>query len=184
MFKAQLSILEITQSFTIKDLKGIYKKLASANHPDKGGSTEKMQLINGAYESIKEYMTSRNIEVFEIAESTTDKDFKDDKYSSKLEAFFNEIIDYPNLTIEIIGVFVWVTGDTKPAKDWLKEKGAKWHKTKKCWFFAPENWKSNRWSKNTDLDDIRTKYGSTTVRRGKKSASKPASKISGKVYIK
>jgi hypothetical protein len=37
----------------LDDLKAAYKKLAMANHPDRGGDDIKMSLINSAYEILK-----------------------------------------------------------------------------------------------------------------------------------
>lgn len=37
---------------SLADLKGQYRRLAIANHPDKGGSTEAMQLINAEFERL------------------------------------------------------------------------------------------------------------------------------------
>lgn len=35
--------------YTLEDIKNVYRKLASINHPDKGGDNETMQIINTAY---------------------------------------------------------------------------------------------------------------------------------------
>lgn len=64
------------------------------------------------------------------------------------------------IIIEIIGCFVWVTGDTKPSKDKLKVLGFQWHSKKYAWYFAPENYRK-RSRRDYDLDEIRTMYGTS-----------------------
>lgn len=48
-----LKVFGLKSGFTLKDLKTKKRKLASENHPDKGGSTEIMQKINVAYDVLK-----------------------------------------------------------------------------------------------------------------------------------
>ena len=66
------------------------------------------------------------------------------------------------LTIEIVGEWVWVSGDTKPHKDKLKEFGLIWARKKKMWFWRhPDSRVFNR--RETDMDKIRLKYGVVAV---------------------
>ena len=44
---------------TLEELKTMYKKLALANHPDQGGSTEAMQAINAEYTEL--FNTLKNV---------------------------------------------------------------------------------------------------------------------------
>lgn len=48
-----MKTLGLSSRFTEEDLKAAYRKAAKENHPDRGGSTEKMQNINTAYEALK-----------------------------------------------------------------------------------------------------------------------------------
>jgi len=46
------SILGLPQTATLEEVKGNYKRLAAVFHPDKGGYTEAMVLLNRAYDQI------------------------------------------------------------------------------------------------------------------------------------
>ncbi|QAY01324.1 hypothetical protein ZPAH1_orf00310 [Aeromonas phage ZPAH1] len=48
-----LKTLGLSSNFTEEELKAAYRKAAKDNHPDRGGSTEKMQSVNSAYEELK-----------------------------------------------------------------------------------------------------------------------------------
>uniref|UniRef100_A0AB39TZY2 J domain-containing protein n=1 Tax=Aeromonas phage vB_AdhaM_G2 TaxID=3238786 RepID=A0AB39TZY2_9CAUD len=48
-----MKALGLTGKFTDDQLKAAYRKAAKDNHPDRGGSTEKMQAVNQAYEELK-----------------------------------------------------------------------------------------------------------------------------------
>ncbi|MBA7644866.1 hypothetical protein ES703_52613 [subsurface metagenome] len=47
------AILGLPPTATLDEVKGNYKRLAAVFHPDKGGYTEAMVLLNRAYERIK-----------------------------------------------------------------------------------------------------------------------------------
>lgn len=47
------SLFGLGKSFTAAELKSAYKKMALANHPDRGGSEEMMKKVNDAYETLK-----------------------------------------------------------------------------------------------------------------------------------
>lgn len=48
-----LSVLGLNSKFTDSELKTAFRKASSIHHPDRGGSTEKMQDVNSAYELLK-----------------------------------------------------------------------------------------------------------------------------------
>jgi hypothetical protein len=62
--------------------------------------------------------------------------------------------------IEVIGCFVWITGDTKPNREQLKALGFKWHSKKLAWYLAPEDYRK-RGRRELDLDEIRAMYGTS-----------------------
>ena len=64
------------------------------------------------------------------------------------------------IVIEVIGCFVWVTGNTKPNKEKLKTLKFQWHSRKSAWYLKPEDYR-RRSHKNYDLDEIREMYGTT-----------------------
>lgn len=67
------------------------------------------------------------------------------------------------LTIEVCGSWVWVSGDTKPHKEALKESGFKWAPKKEMWHFRPSDHKSfNRG--NWSMGKIREEHGSIRVK--------------------
>ena len=65
-----------------------------------------------------------------------------------------------DIVIEIIGCFVWVTGNTKPHREQLKALRFQWHSKKIAWYLKPEDYKK-RSRKDYDLDEIREMYGTS-----------------------
>ena len=63
-----------------------------------------------------------------------------------------------DIVIEIIGCFIWVTGNTRTYKDRLKELKFQWHSKKFAWYLKPEDYKK-RSRGDYDLDEIREMYG-------------------------
>jgi len=145
-------LLEISGELTKEIIKRAYKKACSKYHPDKGGSTEMMQAINQAYESLKDF--EGNIEAGELG------------YADLLNEALLKILDLPSIEIEVCGAWIWVTGETKQHSAVLgrKEGGAGffWAKKKEAWYYRPSDWKSASRG-NWDLDRIRDAHGSQKI---------------------
>ena len=142
----------------INSIKMAYRLACKKYHPDRNpAGLEMMKLVNVAYESLGDILKG----------SPFDNSIKFEKegtenYGDKINDALNAIITF-GLTIEICGSWIWVSGDTKPYKDILKESGFKWAPIKKMWHFRPDEYKSfNRGKWN--MDKIRNKYGSSDVK--------------------
>lgn len=151
---------------TLEELKSKYHKLARENHPDNGGDVEIMKQINAEFD----FMHGQLKNTHRKADGTTWTAQPGTKYeNNEKPEEFRDIIDKllrHNLTIEIIGCFVWVTGDTKKVKDDLKAWGFKWHSKKISWYLAPADYKK-RSKKEYSFEEIRDMYGSRGVFHGK-----------------
>ena len=63
--------------------------------------------------------------------------------------------------IELIGTWIWVSGDTKPVKDKLGKNGAglTWHNKRKRWYWRRSGYRSH-YNKKASFADLRSFYGS------------------------
>jgi len=79
-----------------------------------------------------------------------------------------EIIALQGLVVELVGRWLWVTGDTFPARGILKSAGFSWASKKLAWFWhKPGESTTSRGKKS--LEEIRNKYGSRVIGGGKRS---------------
>lgn len=144
-------ILGIAQGAVLDEstVKTAFRKAAQKYHPDKGGSTEMMQAVNAAYAELQKHYGET------IAEFGADAG-----YADRLNDAINAIIHLEGLNIEVCGLWVWVSGDTRTHKDAIKAAGYFWASKKFMWYFRPEEAKGGR---GCSMDEIRGKYGSVTV---------------------
>lgn len=152
---------------TLEELKKEYHRLCLKLHPDVGGSNEAMKELNAEYEimfeRVKRIHVNKDGERYERDTDETPQEF---------QWLINELIRLEHITIEIIGCFIWVSGDTKPHKEKLKELGFKWHRKKSCWYRSPEGYR--RWGgEDYSMDDIRMMYTTIKVKRNQKDNDKP-----------
>ena len=135
--------------------------LARQYHPDMGGDTRTMQDINEEFARFKvegAKMEARDRQTAAHAEGRKSAaDFHDiDEVTEILRV---KIVGALNLglTVELCGLWVWVTGDTKPHKEELKALAFKWNNKKAAWFYAGvPSFNRREWS----LNEIRETYGS------------------------
>ncbi len=140
-------IKEFSEVTGINEAKKVYKTLAKKLHPDVGGSEEEFKLLNAIYNDFIEnkiYFSN---------------DFKIDL---DLEKIISQILHFENITIELVGSWIWLSGDTKEIKDKLKELGFKWASRKKMWYYGEMKGKSHG---EKSLDEIKDKYGSKVYKK-------------------
>lgn len=119
---------------TLEELKRVYKKLALKYHPDMGGTDKEMAQINNEYEALFDKLknTHKNKEGEYYQKETTETPQEWQEIIHKLLTLKME-----NVSIEVIGAFLWVSGNTKPYKEELKALNMKWSNNKKSWYLAP-----------------------------------------------
>jgi hypothetical protein len=105
----------------INEAKKIYKELAKKLHPDVGGSEEEFKALNTIYTHLIEHKIYFTNEI---------------KIDVELEKIISLILHFENITIELVGSWIWVSGDTKEIKEKLKELGFKWASKKKMWYYG------------------------------------------------
>jgi DnaJ-class molecular chaperone len=142
---------------TEEELKTLYRKLAMQHHPDRGGSNEAMKQVNCEYDELfprlKDVHKTKEGEKYTAKQPTTET-------AAHFKDLIAELMRMDNIIIEVIGCFVWVTGDTKPHKERLKSLRFQWHSKKIAWYLKPEDYKRQS-RREYDLDEIRAMYGTS-----------------------
>ena len=141
---------------TLDELRTMYRKLALLHHPDRGGSTADMQEINNEYDTLSKRLINSNTTFSEGRKSW------EEFVSSEIRNKLNDIIFLEEIIIEIIGSWIWVTGNTRAVKEQLKSHGFKFSPNKLAWYWQSGDYhKLSR--KQFSLDDLRVMFGSDEV---------------------
>ena len=130
----------------LNEAKKVFKRLAKSLHPDIGGSEEEFKLLKNVYDNIIEHKVYFS---------------NDSKFDIELEKVIAQILHYEDITIDVVGSWIWLSGNTKPLKDTLKKLNFKWASKKKMWYYGEMKGKSH---KEQSLDEIKGKYGCTTIK--------------------
>lgn len=147
----------------IKELKKEYKKLAFENHPDRGGKLEVMQEINNEYEKLTILLKTKSAKQEQEQGEPSAEDIRRAREQAKeFIHIIDQIINLDGIIVEVVGDWVWLTGNTKEHKEKIKECGFYYASKKRAWYLKPADYTA-RSRKNYTLDDIKNKYGSTTI---------------------
>ncbi|MGP8215318.1 MAG: J domain-containing protein [Bacteroidia bacterium] len=140
---------------TIEEVKKLYRTLAKENHPDKGGDTATMQRINTEYTfACAKIAKGQNLS----DEETENIIINAERYREALD----KIINLPGLIIELVGAWLWVTGNTYEHRATLKAAGFIFAHKKVAWYFRTDEYKThNRHSMS--LQEIKNKYGVQSI---------------------
>lgn len=168
-----LNIFGLSGKLTKEDIKKAYKKASLKHHPDRNKdnpiAVEIMKAINSAFDFL--------IANFEkINQFQSEDESERYNYGEELERVLSELSGLDGIIFEVIGNWVWISGDTRTHKDSLKAIGCKWASQKKQWFYRPEEHKSRGNRKEHTMDEIREMYGSNGARKasGRKSVENRA----------
>ena len=140
---------------TLDEVKALYKKLAKQYHPDLGGDTETMQLINKEYA----FACAKAVKGGDLSEEEAENEIR---FSEEYRQAIEKIIHLEGITIELVGYWIWVTQNTYPHRAALKAAGFMFASKKQAWYFRTGEYKATSKSNKT-LDEIRSKYGSEVL---------------------
>lgn len=118
---------------SLQELKKEYKKLLKINHPDNGGDLVTMQEINAEYAKLEKSLPDIELDESQDTRETREtRNYTSADISPVLQAVMNRLSTIPGIEVEICGSWIWVSGNTFPIKQTLKEIGLKFSGKKKC----------------------------------------------------
>ncbi|OYD46380.1 molecular chaperone DnaJ [Sphingobacterium cellulitidis] len=139
----------------LEEVKALYKTLAKQYHPDLGGDTQTMQEINREYA----FASAKAIRGADLSEEETENEIR---FSEEYRQAIEKIIHLDGIVIELVGYWIWVTGNTYAVRSALKEAGYMFASKKLAWYFRTGEYKVRKGGKKS-LDEIRSKYGSEVL---------------------
>ena len=135
------------------DLKRRYHALCKELHPDCGGSEDAMKALNVEYDTMLKRLLNGDC-------STSDAETSELLYRDKIAA----IAHLDGLHLEIIGKWLWVSGNTYAHREALKREGFCFAPVKKMWFYRALEYATHTHGEAKEINTIRSKYGSENVR--------------------
>jgi len=135
---------------TIDEVRNLYFRLAKIHHPDVGGSTATMSEINVEYERVCSHFGKPR------------QDF--DAYRTideELREVLIRLVSIPGIKVEVCGLWIWVSGNTKAVHEQLKAMGLHYAWKKQMWYYAGVPASSRR---NYSMDQIRHMHGSKVIK--------------------
>jgi curved DNA-binding protein CbpA len=157
---------------TREEMKNQYRKLCYENHPDKGGNTRTMQEINAEWATIQAqaaYTEASDRQQTAHADGKKSAaDYHDlNEVAEILRAKIEIALNLSGVDVELMGLWIWCTGNTKEHRETFKANGFRWAQNKTAWYYAGVP-TFNR--KKTTLDEIRNAYGSQTFKRDERAS--------------
>lgn len=162
------------------EAKARYRDLVKQHHPDTGGDLRTMQDINAEYskfmsESAKTEARDRQRTAHDNNRKSA-ADFHDlEEVGEQIRMMIENALNLDGVEVELMGLWVWLTGNTKAHKETLKQWNEahpdmkwKWSPKKLAWYFAGVP-TFNR--QNNTLDEIRDAYGSQKFTRPQRAES-------------
>ena len=150
----------------LEQLRKQYKELLKKFHPDnENGSVEITQQINSEYDALFKVLKDKHEKQTNASDKETNfnKAYWNYEEDKALREILQKVVHLANITIEICGSWIWVSGNTYQHKAELKEIGFRWASQKKQWYWHNEAFRK-RGKKPLSMDDIRNYYGSTEVK--------------------
>lgn len=142
---------------TAEDLKKAFHKAAAKLHPDNGGDAAEFKTMKAEYE--KAWSILKDVHINAAGETYRKET---DETPERFTGIIEKIIHMSGVKIEIIGAWIWLSGNTMTYKDEIKAAGFWWSKSKKAWYFNGETVHKKRRG-HYSMNGLRQRYGSVEV---------------------
>lgn len=141
---------------TLDELRKEYRRLAMLFHPDKGGDTATMQVINDQYERLSKRLINSNTDFSEAR-----KEYEQ-QVSEEIRQRLDRIIFIPGIEIEMIGSWIWITGNTFAVRETLKSEGFWFSRPKAAWYWHKGEYRKKN-GNILSMDEMRDFWGSQKI---------------------
>lgn len=146
-----------TNCKTAEELRKEFHKQCKTLHPDNGGNADEFKAMKAEFEkrwkNIGNIFTKADGETYRSKETMSAEQFAD---------IVEEMIHWTDCQIEVIGSWLWVSGNTFPRREALKALHFGFSKKKKAWYYHYGSYKKRNKDYYT-MDEIRAKFGTEPV---------------------
>jgi hypothetical protein len=149
------SIFDIKIIEDLDSLKKQYLKLAKKYHPDAGGTTIQFQELQNEYERLFKKLLNGS----GLSEEAKENEVEIDK---EIRNIIDALVNLENLNVELIGKWLWISGETYPVKDTLKSAGLLFIKKAGVPYWVYKGSESAGRGKMS-MEEIKNKYGSSKI---------------------
>ena len=138
-------------------LKKAYRKAAMKYHPDRNpDGLEIMKLVNQAFDFLKKHLGKWSTG---WAEDATKRAKATGSVIDQVMKLWAKVAHLPGIKGEVIGTWLWITGDTRAVKDHLKAAGFRFSPKKRAWFWHAPGYRK-RSNRTFEMGEIRQMWGS------------------------
>jgi hypothetical protein len=144
---------------TVEEVKAHYRKLAMQHHPDRGGDTATMQEINAQYHTALKGMDRQQSKG---ADNETHTYYYNEYVEQSVMDKLAELLRIKaDMTIMLIGRWLWVEFDKKPSREILDQVKAikfMWHSKRSMWYWHPPTGQKTKYS-GLPMENLAAAYG-------------------------
>lgn len=145
---------------TNEELKKAFKEWCKKLHPDNGGDVEEFKQMKAEFEQMFDKVGN----VFRNKQGETYTKANYHETAKEYMDIIEKIINYKGCIIELIGTWLWVSGNTRDYKDALKSLGFKYQAKKTAWYMTKDEMTYKKKHKsNYTMNDIRAMWGSEII---------------------
>jgi hypothetical protein len=144
-------MFDVTVIRDLDALKKQYIKLSKKYHPDAGGTTTQFQQLQAEYDILMKKILRNGKLTNEQVENEVELD-------QAIRDIVDTLVNIDGLNVELIGKWLWISGNTYPVKTTLKQAGLSFIKKdgKPYWVYKGVESRSKGTS---SMEQIKAKYG-------------------------
>lgn len=146
---------------TIEDVKETYRKLAKKLHPDCGGNADEFKKMSAEYTTA--YNRFKNVHRSQAADQEEKTEYRTEYSAEEFADIINKVIHLDGVEIDIVGTWVWLSGNTYPHRETIKAAGFFFSSKHKKWYYNGNTKKSKKHSK-LSYEEVKNIHGCKTVK--------------------